>query len=206
MGPGRGQTLFPKRSGLFSSHNLRVAFRSSTTCSSNVAFDMFVSPPCLISIKFYTVVFCETNKLLKMCDVVVTPQFCMSSRGRVNSAASARPRAGSSYLLLHRFTQIRIYRRIPSWEMIGNCFFPSGSQSSKNKENCKFFYFISPIEHQRKEKMKRTGWNYRSIIRECRDSGDTILNFVNFHSSFVTPSDPWAGSDLQSEPLIFPWR
>ncbi|MBF8276546.1 MAG: hypothetical protein HW390_1619 [Candidatus Brocadiaceae bacterium] len=30
-------------------------------------------------------------------------------------------------------------------EMIGNCFFLSGGQFSKNKENFKSFYFISPI-------------------------------------------------------------
>ena len=30
--------------------------------------------------------------------------------------------------------------------MIGNCFSQSGSQFSKDKENCKFFYFISPMD------------------------------------------------------------
>ncbi|MCR4291539.1 MAG: hypothetical protein NUV76_01530 [Candidatus Kuenenia sp.] len=60
-------------------------------------------------------------------------------------------------------------------EMIGNCFSSSGGQFSKNKEDSKFFYFISPTEHQRTPKEREMGKNgvklYLPVLCDSTQTG-----------------------------------
>ena len=62
--------------------------------------------------------------------------------------------------------------------MIGNCFSQSGRQFSKDKENCKFFYFISPMEREHSQICKKSGML-------TMESETWLLN----HTSITNPSN-----------------
>ena len=57
--------------------------------------------------------------------------------------------------------------------------FSSESQFSKNKENCKFFYFISLIEYRKREKVKRTARNDGDISKRMGNVQHITRFFTN---------------------------